>query len=649
MLTRRIRWVLASIAVALLGLSTLVAPASAQVGAPSDPGFVYGPVLVGTPPPKPSGDPPPGVDPQAWEKLKFRWDNPDPRVRLSIYQKVYFGAYPNLIGKKIVVHHAIEQQVLHKYPGLFTPQEIHSLDNLRGIPMGRVNNKMHLSLIRKLWKHFYDRYPPGKATKEDFYRWRHRIDLQLRGFFLNEAGSFSAEQAKQRYESVRKIGEAVFNPDNEPIDSWDGFCVRRGNAACTEARANGLTNAVAAAVSAPGGIDFSTLELRYLSDSGSTSGSHTIDYAFTARRATGRSPQGLSDGIARIKSASDAFFVWLALPKSAFWVNLNPNEPDRIIEREFGRTEAGRVLLEADLQLKKTVAKLIDPRTARGKAFWNGLRGRQKCLSMRQWIVPGPATVRVTEDQLFILDAPLQVKMETEYLQERGNRQFRSCRSESEEVEEHNEAWYARKILPLVERAVNRAPEYADLRRVYLSRVAAEWIRERSESRVTAYDSLIDSGNIDRWAARTNWTPRQTFDRYVESYTKGEFKVTQRTRRGRYIYTNVYVFGGVDFSNVPQRVVSDAEFAQRWPGLKRTVSASLERATSAQGSDQIWVGGDTVAEVSSPGPDSTPDARAGDGSDRALGDRLAPWVAIALLVAIIAIPVVGWRLRRSSR
>ena len=34
--------------------------------------------------------------------------------------------------------------------------------------------------------------------------------------------------------------------------------------------------------------------------------------------------------------------------------------------------------------------------------------------------------------------------------------------------------------------AVNSAPEYADLRRVYASRVAAQWYRERSATKTTA-------------------------------------------------------------------------------------------------------------------------------------------------------------------
>lgn len=57
-----------------------------------------------------------------------------------------------------VVHHAVEQNVITRYPGLaITPSEMHSPENLRGIPEG-INNDVHLSAIRKMWNQFYAHY-----------------------------------------------------------------------------------------------------------------------------------------------------------------------------------------------------------------------------------------------------------------------------------------------------------------------------------------------------------------------------------------------------------------------------------------------------------------------------------------------------------
>ena len=62
-----------------------------------------------------------------------------------------------------MVHHAIEQQIVNKYPGLFTEAELHELGNLRGIP-NELNNDIHLSKIRKQWNAFYRTHPT--ATRE---------------------------------------------------------------------------------------------------------------------------------------------------------------------------------------------------------------------------------------------------------------------------------------------------------------------------------------------------------------------------------------------------------------------------------------------------------------------------------------------------
>ncbi|MER6243353.1 putative T7SS-secreted protein [Streptomyces griseorubiginosus] len=74
------------------------------------------------------------------------------------YKRTFFNANPKLEGE-VVVHHAIEQQILKRYPGLFSADEIHSLENLRGIPKGDINSRVHLSEIRVAWNRFYDAHP----------------------------------------------------------------------------------------------------------------------------------------------------------------------------------------------------------------------------------------------------------------------------------------------------------------------------------------------------------------------------------------------------------------------------------------------------------------------------------------------------------
>ncbi|WP_394295391.1 eCIS core domain-containing protein [Halogeometricum borinquense] len=69
------------------------------------------------------------------------------------YRTNFFEAYPWLEGE-VVIHHAVEQQVQQLWPELVTDSEMHSLENLRGIPK-ELNAEIHLSQIRKEWDDFY--------------------------------------------------------------------------------------------------------------------------------------------------------------------------------------------------------------------------------------------------------------------------------------------------------------------------------------------------------------------------------------------------------------------------------------------------------------------------------------------------------------
>ena len=95
------------------------------------------------------------------------------------YTKTFFDAHPHLKGK-VVVHHAIEQQVLTRYPGRFTASEIHSLENLRGIP-NKLNPDLHYSKIRKEWNRFYKKNP--NATRQQILDEATRIDQLFGGKF----------------------------------------------------------------------------------------------------------------------------------------------------------------------------------------------------------------------------------------------------------------------------------------------------------------------------------------------------------------------------------------------------------------------------------------------------------------------------------
>ena len=80
----------------------------------------------------------------------------------SDYRETFFAAHPELRGY-VWVHHSIEQQVLKRYPGLFTETELDALERLRGVP-NNLNSEIHLSGIRTRWNEFYRTTP--NATRQ---------------------------------------------------------------------------------------------------------------------------------------------------------------------------------------------------------------------------------------------------------------------------------------------------------------------------------------------------------------------------------------------------------------------------------------------------------------------------------------------------
>ena len=112
----------------------------------------------------------------AKKTARSRWRATVGRATSNDYKRTFFKQHPKLKGK-VVVHHAVERQILKKYPGKFTPAELHSLQNLRGIPKGKVNGAVHLSAIRKEWNQFYKAHK--NPSRQEILDFATKVDLKL--------------------------------------------------------------------------------------------------------------------------------------------------------------------------------------------------------------------------------------------------------------------------------------------------------------------------------------------------------------------------------------------------------------------------------------------------------------------------------------
>ena len=123
------------------------------------------------------------------------------------------------------------------------------------------------------------------------------------------------------------------------------------------------------------------------------------------------------------KELIDYFFLGITLPSDDLWVNLNSVRESEITSPRLSLTDIGKVLLEADLTLKKDCSRFTDPRTKTGKEYWDNLQRRlneeglnttQLPIGNRFWIVPEEAIVEEDRDNhtVTIVSSKLKVCLE---------------------------------------------------------------------------------------------------------------------------------------------------------------------------------------------------------------------------------------------
>ena len=355
----------------------------------------------------------------------------------------------------------------------------------------------------------------------------------------------------------------------------------------------------------PGGIDFSSMQLRYVSDAPGQAG---IQYSFQTSDNPSDTPSfgGLQDA----QLTSDSLFTWLAMDPQAFWVNLNPDQPDKIIDPTLAKTDAGRVMLTSDLTLKHTVAALQDPTpdNPTGAEYWKDLKGTNDtppCTgTYRVWIEPDTAVVRESGSELYILQAPLKVQAQRLVIKTPGPG-GRPC-TLPQDLQDYNLGILQKVIVPKAQELVNNDPRFADLRRVYASRVVAQWIRERDQAKAGAYHGIINSGNLSRWPARTPWDAEKVYADYLKSYEQGDasFEITYPVNGVPEQFT--YTTGGVFFANAPHAPIPEKTFQTTYKTLPTTVNLSQQAPVHYQATTDTWMGGGPLVQTPAPPPSSSP-------------------------------------------
>lgn len=253
----------------------------------------------------------------------------------------------------------------------------------------------------------------------------------------------------------------------------------------------------------------------------------------------------------------DYFFVSLGLPQELFWVNLNPDEPKRIVDSDLGETDFGRIMLKADLRLKEDAASLTNPQNSKtGRDFWQRIYKKARELGMmdrisvatRLWIVPDEVIVYEERNQFSIIKAKLKVCLEPAYLSKKAKVKDKR----EEEMDNFTSKLMQEMILPELNKKVNESYGYADLREAYNSLILAGWYKEKFSP---STEPLLRQASYNATAgieAGDSYTPRQIYQDYLKSLKEGEYSFVENDYLSGPFYsvTKHYFSGGVDFRNV---------------------------------------------------------------------------------------------------
>jgi len=229
------------------------------------------------------------------------------------------------------------------------------------------------------------------------------------------------------------------------------------------------------------------------------------------------------------------FFIGISLPNDAFWVNLRPDAEDNIIDDYLAETDIGKIMLEADLQLKKDTALATSPETPEGRDYWNKLYQKAGELFgadnitiptlTRPWIVPDEIIVRETTTSAYVYKATLKVMLEQDYLKNDAVYSFKDERLK--QLNEYSSQLIRELIIPKLTKEINTSRRYASLRQVYYSLILSQWFKARFNGKGDTYSRIINRKDLTNLTSQKPWSKTTYFQSYKKSFKDGEYNLKE--------------------------------------------------------------------------------------------------------------------------
>jgi NAD+ synthase (glutamine-hydrolysing) len=229
------------------------------------------------------------------------------------------------------------------------------------------------------------------------------------------------------------------------------------------------------------------------------------------------------------------FLASLTVPEDEVWVNLSPEEKDRIIPGSLGETQMGADMLAQDYLLKQLTASLIYPEEDLGHTFWEEVyqRVRQQYGNItipvdmlnKVWIMPDKAVVYEHNGSVFVVERHLKVMLEEDYLLIKNQISTESKSSEMTELDQSAQVIrevMKEVVLPEIEREVNEGENFANLRQIYNAMILAAWYKKNLKESLLG-KVYINKGSTKGVDAEDRDFKLKIYDQYLAALKKGVY------------------------------------------------------------------------------------------------------------------------------
>ncbi len=263
------------------------------------------------------------------------------------------------------------------------------------------------------------------------------------------------------------------------------------------------------------------------------------------------------------------FLAALTVPEKEMWVNLSPNEPDRIIAGGLGETDMGRDMLAQDYMLKQLTSSLMHPEEDLGEEFWTRVYERAQAefgttdIPMdtfhKVWIVPEKAVVYEHEATAttYVLESHLKVMLEEDYLaMEHADRRGLIHQTQDKGMINHTPTHsnittsIIRDILlPAIEHEVNEGKTFANLRQIYHAMILAAWYKQNLKQSLLG-QVYVDQNKIKGIDTEDKQMTQKIYDQYLDSFRKGVYDYIKEDYDAAtdQIIPRKYFSGGIEIS-----------------------------------------------------------------------------------------------------